>query len=273
MLDSLLKMLSYGFMTRALAVGFLLALAAALPGMSLVLRRTAMSKNGLPQVSFGALAVATALNPLPLAAAVPLALAAAFLLLRLRDSLKKDGEAAVSLSALSALALGVIIMILSGGGHTDVYRYLFGSMLSLRPLEASFTALLSGAVLLCGVLFYHRIFAVTFDEPFFRAVGMRAEHITTLLAMMTVAVLVLGLRTAGLLPVAGLLILPALTAARVCRSFIGMTLCTASIAAFSVLAGLMISYYMQLPSGASILGVLLAAFLLLAPFSLAFHRN
>ena len=164
----LAEMLSYGFMVRALAVGALVSLCAALLGVSLVLKRYSMIGDGLSHVGFGALSVALAMNWSPLQVSIPVVVAAAFLLLRLSESQKVKGDAAIALISTTAMALGVIATSLTTGVNVDVYSYMFGSILAMSWEDVYLSVGLCACVLALFVIFYNKIFAVTFDESFAR---------------------------------------------------------------------------------------------------------
>ena len=251
-MTALIQMFSYHFMQRALIVGVLVSLCAALLGVSLVLKRYSMIGDGLSHVGFGALAVASALNLAPLAVAVPVVVLAAILLLRLRQSAAVKGDAAIAMISSSALAIGVISLSLSTGMNTEVSSYLFGSVLSLSRGDAVFSILLSLAVIALFALFYPRIFAVTFDESFSRATGTKTELFNTLLAVLTAITVVLGMRMMGALLISSLIIFPALSAMRICRSFKAVVLTAACISVLCFLTGLLASYFLETPTGASI---------------------
>ena len=258
-MTAMIQMFSYHFMQRALIVGILVSLCAALLGVSLVLKRYSMIGDGLSHVGFGALAVASALNLAPLAVAVPVVVLAAILLLRLRQSTAVKGDAAIAMISSSALAIGVVSLSLSTGMNTEVSSYLFGSVLSLSRGDAVFSVLLSLAVIALFVLFYPRLFAVTFDESFSRATGTKTELFNTLLAVLTAITVVLGMRMMGALLISSLIIFPALSAMRICRSFKAVVLTAAGISVLCFLAGLLASYFLETPTGASIvIGDLLA---------------
>lgn len=169
MISNLLKMLSYPFMQRALVVGILVSLCAALLGVSLVLKRYSMIGDGLSHVGFGSLAIAAALGFAPLAFTIPVVVLAAFLLLRMNESSKIKGDAAIGLISSSALAIGVITVSWSSGMNTDVNNYMFGSILAMSDEDVVLSVVLSIVVLILFVLYYNRIFAVTFDETFAKA--------------------------------------------------------------------------------------------------------
>ena len=272
-MTEIIRMLSYEFMQRAFVVGILVSLCAALLGVSLVLKRYSMIGDGLSHVGFGALAVASALGLAPLAVAVPAVIAAAVLLLRLRQNAKIKGDAAIAMISASALAIGVISVSVTTGMNTEVSSYMFGSILSLSRGDAVLSVVLSGAVLTLFVLFYPRIFAVTFDEDFARATGTRAELFNTLIAVLTAVTVVLGMRMMGALLISSLIIFPALTSMRLCRSFKAVVVFSAVISVVCFVLGMAASYAFELPSGASVVIVNIAAFLLFSIASLLKRRT
>ena len=265
-MTELMQMFSYHFMQRALIVGILVSLCAALLGVSLVLKRYSMIGDGLSHVGFGALAIASALHLAPLAVAVPVVVLTAILLLRLSQSSRIKGDAVIALISSSALAIGVISVSLTTGMNTEVSSYMFGSILALSRSDAVLSVILSLAVLLLFVLFYPRLFAVTFDETFSKATGTRTELYNTLLAVLTAVTVVLGMRMMGALLISSLIIFPALSAMRVCRSFRAVVLCAAAISVSCFLAGILASYFLETPTGASIV---VANLLVFAGFSAA----
>ena len=269
-MTEIINMLSYHFMQRALVVGILVSLCAALLGVSLVLKRYSMIGDGLSHVGFGALAIASALNLAPLAVAIPTVIVAAVLLLRLSQNSRVKGDAAIAIISSSALAIGVISVSLSTGMNTEVSSYMFGSILSLSRSDAILSVVLSAAVLALFALFYPRLFAVTFDETFARATGTRTELYNTLLAVLTAVTVVLGMRMMGALLISSLIIFPALSAMRVCRSFRAVIVCSALVSVLCFVAGISASYFIETPTGASIVAANLLAF---AAFSVAGRRK
>lgn len=261
-MTELLNMFSYHFMQRALIVGVLVSLCAAVLGVSLVLKRYSMIGDGLSHVGFGALAIASAFNLAPLAVAVPVVVIAAVLLLRLSRDGKIKGDAAIAMISSASLAIGVITVSLTTGMNTEVSSYMFGSVLSLSRGDAVLSAILSAAVLTLFVLFYPRLFAVTFDETFARATGTRTDVYNTLLAVLTAVTVVLGMRMMGALLISSLIIFPALSAMRVCRSFKKVIVCAALISIVCFVLGLGASYLFETPTGASVVVADLAAFAL-----------
>ena len=172
---SLTLMLTYPFMQRALIAGTLVSLCAALLGVPLVLKRYSMIGDGLSHVSFGALAIAVALGFTPLYFSIPVVILAAFFLLRLATNPRWNSDAAIAVMSASALAVGIIVISRTSGMTTDVDNYMFGSVLAMTWADVALSAVLSLAVLALFVLFYHKLFAVTFDESFSRATGLRVD--------------------------------------------------------------------------------------------------
>lgn len=259
-MTELLNMFSYSFIQRAAVVGILVSLCAALLGVSLVLKRYSMIGDGLSHVGFGALAIAASLNLAPLAVAVPTVIIAAVFLLRLSQNSKIKGDAAIAIISSSSLAIGVISVSITTGMNTEISSYMFGSILSLSSSDAVLSVLLSVAVLGLFIVYYPRIFAVTFDENFSKATGTKTQVYNTLIAVLTAVTVVLGMRMMGALLISSLIIFPALSAMRVCKSFKSVVLCSGGISVFCFMVGLVASYFMETPTGASIVAADLIVF-------------
>lgn len=252
MIDMFFEMLSYPFMVRAFVVGILVSLCSALLGVSLVLKRYSMIGDGLSHVGFGALAAAAALNAAPLAVAIPVVVVSAILLLRVSGSSKIKGDAAIALISTSALAIGIMVISMTTGMNTDVYNYMFGSILAMSSQDVEMSVLLSAAVLILYIFFYHKIFAITFDETFAQATGVRAGLYNTLIAVLTAVTIVLGMRMMGTLLISSLIIFPALTSMRVCRTFYSVTVSSAVVSVVCFCIGITVSYFFAAPAGASV---------------------
>ena len=247
MFDTVIEMLSYPFMTRAFLVGSLVALCSALLGVSLVLKRYSMIGDGLSHVGFGAMAIAAAMNAAPLTVAIPVVIVAAILLLRISGNAKIKGDAAIALISTTSLAVGVMVISLTTGMNTDVYNYMFGSILAMSAEDVKLSLVLSVFVLILFIVFYHKIFAITFDETFARATGVKAGVYNTLIAVLTAVTIVLGMRMMGALLISSLIIFPALTSMRVCRTFKSVV-----ISVVCLIAGVTLSYVAATPAGASV---------------------
>ena len=258
----LIQMFSYPFMQRALIAGVLVSLCAALLGVSLVLKRYSMIGDGLSHVSFGALAIAVALGVTPLYFSIPVVIAAAFLLLRVADNPHWNSDAAIAAMSASSLAIGILVISRTTGMTTDVDNYMFGSVLAMTREDVALSAVLCIAVLVLFILFYHKLFAVTFDENFSRATGMKVERYNTLLAVLTALSIVLGMRMMGAMLISSLIIFPALTAMRLFKSFRGVVVCSAVTSVACFCAGLTASFVLSTPVGASVVAANLGLFLL-----------
>lgn len=267
MFDALSAVFSYTFMARALAVGFLVSLCAALLGVCLVLKRYSMIGDGLSHVGFGALSVAMVLNVTTLAVSMPVVVLVAFWLLHLSESGKLKGDAAIALVSSSALAFGVIVTSLTGGMNADVHNYMFGSILAMSQGDVILSVILSLAVLLLFVVFYNDIFAVTFDEAFARATGMRVRLYNMLIALLTAVTIVVGMRMMGAMLMSSLIIFPALTAMRLFKSFRAVVLCAAISSLSCFFIGMLLSFFFSVPTGACIVAVSLCLFLLFSLFA------
>ena len=252
MAEVLLEMISYPFMLRAFVVGIFVSLCAALLGVSLVLKHYSMIGDGLSHVGFGALALAAALNLAPLEVAMPIIVLAAFLLLRVSENSKIKGDAAIALIATGSLAVGVMLISLTRGMTTDIYNYMFGSILSMSSNDVRLSIALSIVVLILFVLFYNKIFAVTFDETFAKATGTNTGLFNMLIALLTAVTIVLGMRMMGAMLISSLIIFPALTSMRLCKRFKTVIICSAIISVFCFVVGITISYLYSTPAGASI---------------------
>lgn len=256
----LAEMLSFDFITRALTVGILVSLCASLLGASLVLKRYSMIGDGLSHVGYGALAIAAALNLAPLQVAIPVVVAAAFFLLRLSQNSKLKGDALIAIISCSALSVGMIVVSVFEVS-IDVNSYMFGSILALQSEDLVLSVVSSLFVIALYVLFYNKIFAVTFDESFSKATGIKTGVYNALIALLTAVVIVVGMRLMGALLISGLVIFPSLSAMRICKSYRGVTLTSVFISVICFIAGLFITFYLPVPTGACIVVTNLAAFL------------
>lgn len=276
MIEMIGEMMSYPFMVRAVVVGVLVSLCAALLGVSLVLKRYSMIGDGLSHVGFGAMAVATAFNFAPLVFSIPVVIAAAFLLLRISESSKIKGDSAIAIISTGALAVGVITVSLTTGMNTDVSGYMFGSILSMTDDDVVLSVILCICVLFMFVFFYTKIFAVTFDESFTKATGTRTGLYNSLIALLTAVTVVLGMRMMGALLISALIIFPALTSMSLCKSFRSVTICSVILSLVCFLIGITASYGLNTPTGATVVVVNIIAliiFKIIAVFRCRFLKD
>ncbi len=268
MLDTLTHYLAYPFVRYALVVGVLIALSSSLLGVTLVLKRYSYIGDGLSHVAFGAMAVATVLKlSNHLALILPLTVLAAILLLRSGQNAKIKGDAAIAMLSVGALAMGYLLMNIFGTASNlagEISTTLFGSttILTLTMQDVILCLVLSALVVAMFIVFYHRIFAVTFDETFARAVGIRAGAWNLLIAVMIALVVVLAMNLVGALLVSALVIFPALSAMRVFQSFRAVTICSVILSVVCALAGILISILAGTPVGSTIVAADIVAFAL-----------
>ncbi|MCL2526859.1 MAG: metal ABC transporter permease [Defluviitaleaceae bacterium] len=265
--DMTLDMLSFAFMRRAIIVGLLVSLCAALLGVSLVLKKYAMIGTGLSNVGFAAMVIAGVIDVAPLTLSMPVVVITAFILLRLNESSKIKGDSAVALISTSGLAIGVIVMGVTTGITLHICNILFGSIFAMTNLDMYFSVGLSVVVAAVFVLFYKQLFAVTYDETFAKATGTKVEIYKSMLALLTAVTVVLGMRMMGALLIASLTLFPALSAMRLFKSFLYVVIASAVIGVVCFFIGMLFSFGLDLPPGATVVGVNLVVFSVFSIYS------
>ncbi|MBR1659665.1 MAG: metal ABC transporter permease [Oscillospiraceae bacterium] len=266
LLETLGSYLAFPFVRYALIVGVLIALCSSLLGVTLVLKRFSFIGDGLSNVAFGAIAVASVLrlnNDMPLVLAVTVL--CAVLLLRAGQGAKIRGDAAIAMISVGALAIGYLLMNVfstSSNVSGDVCSTLFGStsILTLSKGEVWLCVALSLTVTVLFVLFYHKIFAVTFDEIFALATGVNARMYNLLIAVIVAVIIVLAMNLVGSLLISALVIFPALSAMRIFKSFRAVTVCSAALSVCCALLGILASILAGTPVGSTIVAADIAAF-------------
>ncbi len=267
MIATIQMYLQFPFVRYALIVGVLIALCSSLLGVTLVLKRFSFIGDGLSHVAFGAMAIAGVLHLSDdMLFVMPVTVLCAILLLRTGQHTRIRGDAAIAMLSVGALAIGYLLLNLfstSSNLSGDVCSTLFGStsILTLTQSEVWLCAVLSLLVVAIFLLFYHKIFAVTFDEDFARAAGTRAEACNLLIACVVAVIIVLAMNLVGSLLISALIIFPAMSAMRVFRSFRSVTVCSAVLSVTCALAGILISIVAGTPVGSTIVAADIAAFL------------
>ena len=267
MIETIQEMLSFAFINRALLVGTLVSLCAALLGVSLVLKRYSNIGNGLANVGFGITAVATAFGLAPLPIAIPGVMLVAIILLKIGNSHKVKSDSAIALISSSALAIGVAVTSLTTGMNTDVCNFMFGSILAMDLNDVYLSVVVSIIVLILFILYYRKMFVVTFDEDFSKAIGLRAKRYTNLIAILTAVVIVVGMRMMGTMLISSIIIFPALTAMQIFKSFKSVVISSGFISVISFLIGIYLSYAYDISTGAMIVIVNLVLFTIFAILS------
>lgn len=266
MIGKLIYTLQYPFVRNALIVGVLIAFCSSLFGVTLVLKRLSFIGDGLSHVAFGAIAIASVLkiaNQMILV--LPVTVICAILLLRTGANAKIKGDAAIAMISVGALAFGYLLLNLFSASSNlsgDVCSTLFGatSILTLSPWEVWLCIILSVLVVTIFVLFYNKIFAVTFDETFARATGSKAQEYNLLIAVIIAVIIVLAMNLVGSLLISALVIFPAISAMRVFKTFKGVTVCSGIVSVFCALTGMIISILGGTPVGSTIVAVQVVMF-------------
>lgn len=257
----------YAFVRNALIVSILVSLCAALLGVVLVLRRFSLIGDGLSHVAFGSAAIAATLGIFDLGLTLPITILAAVLILKTNERRRIMGDAMIAIVSASALAIGYLVLD-AGGGATnlggDVCTALFGSsaILSIDTGELIFTAAVTVILIALTVIFYYKIFSISFDERFCKATGTRTEAYNLGIAIITAVVIVIGMKLAGALLMSALIVFPAMCAMKVCKSFKFTMILSAVIAVSCATLGFLISIILETPVGATIAGVDVLAYVI-----------
>ncbi|MCR5503544.1 MAG: metal ABC transporter permease [Lachnospiraceae bacterium] len=260
-MDKLIMYLQHPLVLRALIVGVLIAFCSSLLGVTLVLKRFSFIGDGLSHVAFGGIAIASVCNlSNRMLIVLPVTVISAILLLRTGKSAKIKGDAAIAMISVAALAFGYLLMNLTSSSSNlsgDVCSTLFGStsILTLTRWEVILCAVLSAATLLIFLLFYHKFFAVTFDEDFAKASGIKADRYNLLIAVIIAVIIVLAMNLVGSLLISALVIFPALSAMRLFRTFRSVTICSAVLSVTGALSGILLSILAGTPVGSTIVAV------------------
>ena len=267
-LEKLALYWQYPFVRYALVVGVLISLCSSLLGVTLVLKRFSFIGDGLSHVAFGAMAIAAVCNltnDMPLILLITIV--SAILLLRTGQNAKINGDAAVAMVSVGSLAIGYLLMNLFSSSSNlsgDVCTTLFGStsILTLTQTEVRLSVILSVLVVAAFVFFYHKVFAVTFDESFAAATGVRTGIYNLLIAVIIAVIIVLAMNLVGSLLISALVIFPALSAMRVFKSFRSVTICSAALSVLCSALGILISVLAGTPVGSTIVAVDILVFFL-----------
>lgn len=259
----MIEFFSYGFIERAMIVGALVSLCAALLGAILVLKRYSMIGDGLSHVGFGAIAIDAAANLTPMYFALPMMIISAFILLKLSSSSnsKMSGDSAIAIISSSALAIGITVCSVTGM-NSDLNSYLFGSILATSKEDAILAIILAVIIIVSFFIFYNKIFAVTFDDDFAKATGTPTNVYNMVIAVLTALTIVIGMRVMGTLLISALIIFPSLTSMRLFRNFKGVIISSVVISLFCFFTGMIVSFNFDTPTGATVVLVNLAIFII-----------
>ncbi len=247
--------LQFAFIHRALIAGCFMALGCSFLGVFLVLRRFSLIGDGLAHVSFATVAIALLFDAQPMIVSIPLVTLASLAILQLKEKAHVYGDASIGLVSSFGIALGVIIASTAGGFNVDLFSYLFGNILSVSRIEVWITVCISMLVVLITILFYHDLFATTFDEEFAQVSKIKVKAVNRILIVLTALIVALGIKIVGTMLVSSLIILPAISALQITRSFKATIALAGVFAVVSVIVGIFTSYVLNYPSGATIVMV------------------
>lgn len=251
-MEELMNLLSYTFMQRAIICGIAISLSAALIGVILTLKNYSMIGHGLGEVGFAALALATAFSLPPIAVSIPLVMIAAIIIMMISQKKGEGADIMIALVATGALALGVIITAFTSGFGTDAYNYMFGSILAMDQNDVILSIVLTILSVIIYVIFYNRLFLITFDEKYAKASGISVNFYQLLISLLTALVVVLGMRMMGTLLISSLIVFPAVISKKFTTSFKGLVIMSVITSIVCFLLGLFTSFYLNMPTGAGI---------------------
>lgn len=257
----MLEFLSYSFVQRGLIAGTFVAVACALLGVFLVLKRLSLIGDGMSHVCLTGVAVALLTSTSPVYMSVPIVMAASAGIMKLTQKFKIYGDAAIGIVSAAGLSVGLLLTSLAGGFNTDLLGYLFGSILTVSFAETVLCALLFIVVLVCLIAFYRYLVSACFDEPFAHTRGVPVNTVNTVLVMITSVAVVLAFKVVGIFLISALLIIPPVAALLISRTFKQVLWLAALFGALSVWAGIWISFVCNIPSGAAIILVSLCVLL------------
>lgn len=268
-----IELFSYPFITRALIVGTLVSVCAAILGVILVLKKYSLIGHGLSDVGFASLSFALAFSLSPFLVATPIMIVTSFIIMYISQNKKINGDVAIGIFSTGALALGVIITALTKGFNVDVYGYMFGSILAMSQSDVILSVILAVAVILVFVIFYNKLFLITLDENFAKASGVNVMFYQFLISFLTAITVVLGMRMMGTLLISSLIIFPAFIAKKISRSFKGLMIISAMISAICFVVGIILSFEFNIPTGAGIVSVNIILALVVSIFNKVFKRG
>ena len=266
-MNMIVDLLNYPFMQRAIVCGIAITFCSALIGVILVLKNYSMIGHGLGEVGFAALSLALVFNLPEMYVAIPVVIIASFIILLISQKKGASGDVTIALVSTAALAFGVIITSISKGFNMDVYNYMFGSILSMTVQDMVISVILSIILATVYAFFYNRLFMISFDEKFAKVSGISVTFYQFLISLITAIVVVLGMRMMGTLLISSLIVFPAIIARKITNSFRNMVICSVVISIMCFLFGLLLSFFLKLPTGACIVGVYVVEYLLAIVYS------
>ena len=271
-LNNVFSMLAYDFVIKALIVGVCISLCSSLLGVNMVLKNKAMIGDGLSHVAFGACAIAACLNWAPLIVSIPVVVIAAFIILKLSEKSKIHGDSLIALFASSSLAIGYIAIKL-GGLNKDLDSYLYGNIYMISTTELILTLVLTVIVIGAFVIFYNRIFSITFDEDFSKSSGVRTEIYNIIISILCAFTVVIGMKVMGTLLITSLIVFPVLSARQICKTYKHVVIASAIISVLCFVIGIITNLAVDLPVGATIVVINLIVLIILLVTRLIINKS
>ena len=271
-LNNVFSMLAYDFVIKALIVGVCISLCSSLLGVNMVLKNKAMIGDGLSHVAFGACAIAACLNWAPLIVSIPVVVISAFIILKLSEKSKIHGDSLIALFASSSLAIGYIAIKL-GGLNKDLDSYLYGNIYMISTTELILTLVLTVVVIGAFVIFYSRIFSITFDEDFSKSSGVRTEIYNIIISILCAFTVVIGMKVMGTLLITSLIVFPVLSARQICKTYKHVVIASAIISVLCFVIGIITNLAVDLPVGATIVVINLIVFIILLVTRLIMNKS
>lgn len=260
-MNDIINLLSYEFMQRAILCGIAISFSAALIGVILTLKNYSMIGHGLGEVGFAALSLALVLNLPPIAVSIPIVIIAAIIIMFISQKKGESADIIIALVATGALAIGVIIISFTSGFGTDSYNYMFGSILAMNQNDVILSIVLTILSIGIYLVFYNRLFLVTFDEKYAKTTGINVTFYQFLIALLTALVVVVGMRMMGTMLISSLIVFPAIIAKKFTTSFKGLVVMSVLTSILCFVIGIFTSFYLNMPTGA---GIVLVYIILLA---------
>lgn len=262
MLNLIFDVIKYPFLKRAFLAGILISICVAILGVSLVLKKYSMIGDGLSHVGFSAFSISSAMNWAPFLISIPLVVVAAILLLLLRENSKIKSDALIGLVSNGCLSIGIILISITKGINSEVLNYMFGSILALNNLDLILCVIISAVTIFVFVFSYNKIFSITFDEDFTKAVGVNVRLYNILTAVLTALMIVVGMKMVGALLISSLIIFPGLSVSMIFRSYKKIVIFAAIDSVFCFVVGFLMSYVFLVPTGALVVFVNLIIFII-----------
>ncbi|MBQ7577114.1 MAG: metal ABC transporter permease [Synergistaceae bacterium] len=251
-MSEIINLLHYSFVQRALIAGSLISVCASVLGVILVLKHYSLIGHGLSEIGFASLSIAAALEISAIYITAPSVIIAAFVIMFVSEKFKTAGDIAIAVASSAALAMGVIISSLSGSA-SNMSSYLFGSVLALSESDLIFAVILAVIVIFSFIIFYNRLFLITYNEDYARSLGINITFYQALISILTALIVVTGMRIMGTLLISGVIILPAVSAKSLASGFKSLVIISAIISFTAFIAGLILSFVMNLPAGAGVI--------------------